>query len=182
MTKQSHVRWILPAALIMAMSCAGPAEVADTPESRAQSAGVLARLEIDSGGLEAVLDDGADWGLSYSAETLKLELGRELTPDESTRVREIMRSSLSEVLTPERWQQVLVEVYSESFTAGELEEIRAFFETPAGHKVLETEALLSRRIEAAGDAVFEEHLEGFIASVDERLAEEFGELDGGATP
>ena len=90
--------------------------------------------------------------------------------------------ALAEILTPERWQQLLVEVYAEGFTAGELRQILAFFETPTGRKVLQTETALSARIESAGDALFEEHLEEFIAHVDARLAEEFEELDGGATP
>jgi hypothetical protein len=181
MTARSLPKVIALVSLLVAVCCAGT-EVADTPESRSKAAAALARLEIESGGLDKVLDDGADWGLSYSTESLELELGRQLTPEESESVREIIRASLAEILTAERWEQVLTGVYSESFTAQELDDIRTFFESPAGGKVLRTESSLADQVGAAGDVVFEEHLDEFVARVDEGLAEEFGELAGGETP
>jgi hypothetical protein len=168
--------------LFLLAACAGAPQVAETPENRSAAAAALGQLEIDSGGLDKVLDDGAEAGLSYASEPLSENLGRELNSDESARVRAIIRSSLEEILTPERWLQVLTEVYAESFSAQELEEIRAFFETSAGAKVLQLDSRLAEQVEAAGDAVFEAHLDEFIALVDEKLVEEFGELAVGETP
>ena len=62
---------------LLAACATGPAQVADTPESRSSAAAALAQLEIDDGGLDKVLDDGAEAGLSYAAEPLSEDLGRE---------------------------------------------------------------------------------------------------------
>ena len=92
---QARLVTVSAAALLSLLAaCApGPPQVADTPENRSSAAAALAQLEIDDGGLDKVLDDGAEAGLSYAAEPLSEDLGRELTSDESARVRAILRSS-----------------------------------------------------------------------------------------
>jgi hypothetical protein len=113
--------------IIIAGACAPGAPVEEGPEQVAQKARELARLEIDGGVFEAIHDEGAELALDSMTETLKLELQRELTEEEGTRVREIVREALAEVLSEDEWEENLTQAYSGHFTASELETIIAFF-------------------------------------------------------
>jgi len=151
-------------------------QVADSPEARQVEAEAFARLSIEGGSRERALDDGAQLGEAYSLETLKIELGRELTEAERETVRGIMREALAGILTPEVWSETLVAVCTEHFTAGELRELNEFFQGPTGAKFLRLESQLGDAVNDRTDAVFKEHIDAFSEQVDERLGQAFPEL------
>jgi hypothetical protein len=151
-------------------------QVADSPEARQAEAEAFAQLSIEGGSLERALDDGAQLGEAYSLETLKIELGRELTQAERETVRGIMHEALAGILTPEVWSRTLVAVCTENFTAGELRELNEFFQAPTGAKFLRLESQLADEVNDRADAVFTDNLDAFISQVDEGLAEAFPEL------
>jgi hypothetical protein len=162
-------------------ACGGAGQIEDTPEMRAEIAREIVRLEIEAGDLDQRLDRGADLAQAYSLDTIRLELGRELTDRELERVREIMRSVLGEFLTAELWEGILVEVYVEHFTASELKAVADFFGSPAGSKVLRLSAQLSEEIDARSDTYFEGKLDAFVARIDEELGEAFPALQEGGS-
>jgi len=162
-------------------ACGGAGQIEDTPEMRNEIARKIVKLEIESGDLDQRLDQGADLAQAYSLDTLRLELGRELTDQELTRVREVMRSVLGEYLTEEGWEGILTEVYVEHFTAPEMQEIADFFKSPAGAKILRLSAQLSDEIEAKADAMFEGRLDEFVNRIDEELGKAFPELQEGGS-
>lgn len=167
-------------ALVLALlaACGGSHShhVADSPEARQTEAKTFARLSIEGGSLSEALEKGAELGEAYSLETLKVELGRELSDAERETVRGIMRDALGEVLTPELWSETLISVCTEYFTAGELHEINEFFQSSTGSKFLSIESQLSDAVNDQADAVFEQNIDAFIARVDEGLGQAFPEL------
>ena len=165
------------ALLAPAIGCAATVGTADSPETRAEIAGELARLSVETGTLERALDSGADLAWGASAETLQLELGRQLTAQEEGRVRDILRVALREFLTPQLWEETISRVYAAHFTAAELDSILAFYGSPAGRKVLELEGVLGNEVDEGLEGPLEEKLDAFIARVDEELGAAFEGLD-----
>ena len=163
-------------ALITACGGSHSHDVADSPEARQDEAETFARLSIEGGSLNKAIEKGAELGEAYSLQTLKVELGRELSDAERDTVRGIMRDALGEILTPELWSETLVSVCAEYFTAGELHEINEFFQSSTGSKFLRIESQLSDAVNDRADAVFEKNIDAFIAQVDEGLAQAFPEL------
>ena len=162
--------------LSLVAACYGSHDVADSPEARQEEARTFARLSMQGGSLDDVLDKGAEVGAAYSLQTMQVELGRELSDEERARVRGIMRDALAEFITPEAWTETLVAVCVEYFTASELREINDFFQSSTGSKFLSVESKLSQEINDRADAIFEENIYAFITRVDEELGEAFPEL------
>jgi hypothetical protein len=165
--------------LVLLAGCAGGGATADSPEARAEIAGELARLSLEVGSLDSALDSGADWAWDASAETLEIEVGRALTEEEQAKVRDVLRDVLTEFLTPALWEETITRVYSERFTADELDSILAFYGSPAGRKVLETEQAVRQAVNLELEGPLEERLEEFIGRVDEELAKAFPDLATG---
>jgi len=165
---------------LLVTACAGQAP-ADTPEARAEQARIVVGLEISGGVLDETLDLGADLAYEQSAQTLALELRRELTEQERERVQAVLRSALAEILTRERFEDALVAVYAAHFTPAELKLAADFYRSPVGTKILATQATVTDEVGKATEAIVEERLDEFIRTVDERLAREFPELAGGET-
>jgi transcriptional accessory protein Tex/SPT6 len=92
-------RIVMFVALPLAVACADPAQVPDTEEARQEGARTIARLSVESGSLREMIDDGAKLAQASTAESLKLELKRELTDAEEEQVLEIFREALAEILT-----------------------------------------------------------------------------------
>lgn len=169
----------LALALLLVTACGGShshQHVADSPEARQAEAQTFARLSIEGGSLNRALEKAAALGEAYSLDTLKIEVGRELTDAEREAVREIMRNALGEILTPEIWTETLISVCTDHFTAGELHEINEFFQSSTGAKFLDIESELSTAVNDQADAVFSENIDAFIARVDQDLAQAFPEL------
>ena len=164
---------VLAAAL--AGACAAPAPP-DTPELRREKALEVARLEVQKGGLDEALDSGADFALAASLSTLAAQLGREPTDSEADRVRAILRSALAEVLTAERWQPAAAAVYARHLTPAELEDVAAFYRSPAGTRILGLQAELSRDLGDAAEEILGQNQDVFARLVDDSLASEFPEL------
>jgi hypothetical protein len=163
-------------ALLAARGGAHTHPLAGSPQGRPTQANTIAHHALEGGSLSEALEKGAALGEAYSLETLKVELGRELSDAERETVRGIMRDALGEVLTPELWSETLISVCTEYFTAGELHEINEFFQSSTGSKFLSIESQLSDAVNDQADAVFEQNIDAFIARVDEGLGQAFPEL------
>jgi hypothetical protein len=162
--------------LAMLGSCGDAAHIEDSPEARIEMARKVVKLEIENGDLDQRLDRGADLAQAYSLDTLRLELGRELTDQELDRVREIMRSVLGEFLTAEAWEGILTEVYAKHFTAHEMHTIYDFFNSPAGKKVMQLSGQMMQEIDSKTDVVFEGQMDAFVGRIDEELGKAFPAL------
>jgi len=169
----------LALSLGLAAGCAGTGATPDSPEKRTEIAGELARLSLELGSLDSALDSGADWAWDASAETLEVEVGRALTEEEQAKVRDVLRNVLTEFLTPALWEETITRVYSEQFTADELDSILAFYDSPGGRKVLKTEQAVRQAVNSELEGPLEGRLEEFIGRVDEELAKAFPDLATG---
>jgi hypothetical protein len=138
-----------------------------------EKARALASFQIEKGVLASTLDQGADLALDYSLDALKLELGRELTPDEKQRARSVLREALEGIYTPERWEVHLADVYSRHFTPAELDTFLSFLQSPVGLRLLEVQHKVENEVSDGGEAILEERLDEFVQSVDEALLREF---------
>lgn len=165
--------------LILAAGCSGTQHHAtpDSPEGRAANAAELARLALELGSYDEILDSGAKLAESSSAAALELELGRSLTDEESATVRGLMRSVIAEFVTPEIWQDSVTAVYAEHLTADELHTLFEFYASPLGRKVLGMEGMLTEEVNTAVDAALEDRIDEFIGRVDEELAAAFPGID-----
>jgi len=170
------VRIMVFVTLSLAVACAGPAQVPDTEQARQEAARAIARLTVEGGSLRDMIDQGAEVAQVSTAESLKLALKRELTEAEQERVFEIFGESLAAILTQEEYEEILADVIAAHFTASEMAETLAFYQSPIGAKILRLEPTLANEIDAKTDAVFENRLDDFIAQADEKLAAEFEEL------
>jgi hypothetical protein len=173
------VRTVIFVALPLAVACAGPAQVPDTQEARQEGARTIARLSVESGSLREMIDDGAKLAQASTAESLKLELKRELTDAEEEQVLEIFREALAEILTQKEYEEIMIGVIAAHFSAPEMAEALAFYQSPAGAKILRLESALAQEVDAKTDALFDDRLDDFIARVDRELANEFAELREG---
>ncbi len=175
---QKHAGFVtLGLILGLTIGCAGPT---DSPEARQELAGELARLSVELGSLDRLLEDGAEMAWSSSADTIRLELGRELTGQEQGQVQRILRTVLSEFVTAELWEETVTRVYAENFTAGELDSMLEFYSSPAGRKSLQLQGKLTQQVDAAVEQALEARIDEFIARVDEELALAFPGLGSGA--
>lgn len=171
---------VLFAAALFA-ACSQPVPIVDSPEARLEQARALTAVEVESGALDAMLDEGAALARDATADLLMLELEREPTAEELTAVEGVMRAGLGEFLTAELWQETVAAVYAENFTAAELQETVAFYSSPTGLKILAHAQVLDQAVGEAVEAALEVHLEEFAAMVDTALAERFPELAEGGS-
>ena len=173
------VRIVMFVTLGLAIACAGPAQVPDTEEAREEGARTIARLSVESGGLREMIDDGARLAQASTSDSLKLELKRELSDEEETRVREIFGDALGEILTQKEYEEIITGVIAAHFSAPEMAAALAFYQSPAGAKILRLESTLAQEVDTQADALFDDHLDDFIARVDMELENEFEELREG---
>ena len=162
--------------VMMSYGCAQPEPLSDTPENRLEQARALTALEVESGALDDMLDEGAALARKATADMLVLELEREPTPEEMADIEGVMRTGLAEFLTAELWQEAVAKVYAENFTAAELQQTVAFYTSPAGLKILSLQRSLDAEVGDAVEAALEVHHDEFAARVDSALAERFQEL------
>ncbi len=167
--------------VMMAVGCAQPAPIADSPEARLEQARALTALEVESGALDGMLDEGAALARQATADMLMIELEREPSEEDLAKLEGVMRAGLAEFLTAELWQETVAKVYAENFTAAELQAIREFYQSPAGQKILSIQRSLDAEVGGAVEAVLEVHSDEFTARIDEALAESFPELSEGGS-
>jgi hypothetical protein len=172
-----HIRLMMfVMAIALTSACAAqPADAARTPEEAARE---LARLSTELGSLGTTLDRGADWALDSSTDSLTLELGREPSEAEKKTVRDILRAVLGEFMTAEIWEESITKVYSQHFSAEELDALIAFYQSPAGRKSLELQDRLTDEVDEVMGAAVEQRMDEFITRVDEELSSAFPELEG----
>jgi hypothetical protein len=147
-----------------AFACAQTPPLDDTAENRLEQARALTALEVESGALDAMLDEGAALAREATTDLLMLELEREPTADDLAAVEEIMRAGLAEFLTAEVWQETVAAVYA-----------------PVGRKILSHGQVLDQAVGEAVEAALEAHHDEFAARVDAALAERFPELAEGGS-
>ncbi len=139
--------WMPVFALVgLVVGCGQVAPMEDSPENRLEQARALTALEVESGALDSMLDQGAELARESTADLLVLELEREPTPEEMKDVEAVMRAGLAEFLTAELWQEVVAKVYAENFTAAELQQTVAFYTSPAGLKILSLQRSLDAEV------------------------------------
>jgi hypothetical protein len=152
-------------------------QIEDNPEVRKEIASEIARLEIESGTYDEMLDDGAQVALDASLDRLKLDMKRELTPGEEKKVHEIYRQALQETLTREEWETILLETYSDRLKAAELDVLLGFLSSEEGRSILSAQKEIDDELaDKAGDLI-EADLDSFGQRVDEALAKAFGTTD-----
>jgi hypothetical protein len=167
--------------LVGILACSQPAPLEDTPENRLEQARALTALEVESGALDVMLDEGAALAREATADLLMLELEREPSAEDLATLEAVMRDGLAEFLTAELWQETAAGVYAANFTAAELQETVAFYGSPTGIKILGLGKTLD---EAVGDAVetaLEAHSDEFADRIDATLAERFPEFAEGGS-
>jgi len=140
-------------------------------------AGDMARLAIELGSLDHMLDRGAElaWGASLDAFTL--EIGREPTEAERVAGRAAIRGALADVLTPATFEEAAVRVYAANFSAAELEEMLVFYDSPVGRKTIQLEEKIAGEVDDAMERILGgEQLDALIDKIDEALEAAFPEL------
>lgn len=172
--------WTL-AVIVGLGACSQPAPLADSPEARLEQARALTALEVESGALAAMLDEGAALARDATADLLMLELEREPTAEDLADVEAVMRAALAEFLTAELWQETVAAVYAESFTAAEIQEAVAFYGSPTGQKILSHGSALDDAVGDAVEAALGVHYDEFAERVDSALAERFPGLGEGGS-
>lgn len=160
-------------------ACSQEAPIADSPEARIDQARALTAIEVESGALDSMLDEGAALAREATADMLLLELEREPTEEDLAQLEAVMRAGLAEFLTAELWQETVAQVYAENFTAAELKETVDFYTSPTGRKILGLQRSLDTAVGDAVEAALEKHQDEFAARVDGALAERFPELAEG---
>jgi len=168
-------------AVLMIGGCSQPAPIADSPEARLEQARALTAIEVESGALDDMLDEGAALARQATADMLMLELEREPSQEDLARLEAVMRAGLAEYLTAELWQETVAKIYAENFTAAELQATREFYESPAGRKILSIQRSLDAEVGDAVEAALEVHSDEFTARVDAALAVSFPELAEGGS-
>jgi len=176
---------ILPLAAVfvvmMAVGCAQPVPIADSPEARLEQALALTAIEVESGALDDMLDEGAALAREATADMLMIELEREPSGEDLAQLEAVMRAGLAKFLTAELWQKTVAKVYAENFTAAELQETVAFYTSSTGRKILSNGRVLDMAVGEAVETALEIHGDEFAARVDAALAESFPELAEGGS-
>jgi len=169
------------AAVLILAACSQPAPIADSPEARLEQARALTALEVESGALDEMLDEGAALAREATADLLMLELEREPSEEDLAKLEAAMRAGLAEFLTAGLWQETVAKIYAENFTAAELQATREFYLSPAGSKIMSIQRLLDAAVGDAVETALEPHSDEFAARVDAALAESFPELAEGGS-
>lgn len=169
------------ATAMIVVACSQPEPIVDTAEARLERASALTVLEVETGALDEMLDEGAALARDATRDLLMLELEREPTAEDLAAVEAIMRAGLAEFLTAELWQETVAGIYADNFTAAELQETVAFYSSPTGRKILSLGRALDVAVGEAVEAALEVHQEEFSARVDAALGERFPELAKGGS-
>lgn len=174
--------YLLVATVVLTVgACSQTTTIPDTPGLRLEQARALTALEVKSGALDAMLDEGAALAREATADMLMLELEREPSQEDLAQLEAVMRAGLAEFLTAELWQETVAQVYAENFTAAELQATREFYESPAGRRIMSIQRSLDADVGDAIDAALEIHSGEFETRINEALAERFPEMaDGGS--
>ena len=170
---------LFAAALFVA--CSQPAPIADTPEARFDLARELAAIEVEAGALDGMLDEGAALAREATADMLMLELEREPSEEDLATLESVMRAGIAEFLTAELWQETVAAVYSENFTAAELQATRECYLSPAVQKILSLQRSHDDQIGDAVESVLAVYSDEFADRIDAALAERFPEFAEGGS-
>jgi hypothetical protein len=178
MLKTTRAGWVVCGLLVvLTAGCAAQPGSSGSSRTAEEAAAELARESVELGGLDRMLDTGAELGWAASLDAFKLELGREPTDDEQERGRATMRAVLAEFLTADLWEESVTRVYAQHFTADELEELLGFYTSPVGQKSLRLEGQLADEIDDGVEQMLgEEGLDRFIDRLDAALSQAFPEL------
>jgi hypothetical protein len=165
--------------VMMTVGCGQVVQIEDSPENRLEQARALTALEVESGALDDMLDEGAALAREATAGMLMLELERQPSEEDLAQLEAVMRDGLAEFLTAELWQETVATVYAKNFTATELQATTEFYESPAGRRILSIQRSLDAEVGDAVETALEVHSDEFAARIDAALAERFPELAEG---
>lgn len=165
--------------VMMTVGCGQVVQIEDSPENRLEQARALTALEVESGALDDMLDEGAALAREATAGMLMLELERQPSEEDLAQLEAVMHAGLEEFLTADLWQETVASVYAENFTAAELQETVAFYSSPTGRSILAAQRSLDSAVGDAVEAALEVHHDEFAARIDAALAERFPELAEG---
>lgn len=165
--------------LLAGSACSQSAPITDSPEARLEQARALTTLEVESGALDNMLDEGAALAREATADMLMLELEREPSDEDLAQLEAIIRANLAEFLTADLWKETVAVVYAENFTAAELQEVVTFYSSSTGRKVLGLQRSLDTAVGDAVEAVLEDYQDEFAARIDAALEERFPEFSEG---
>ena len=176
MYRTGFKRFSIVLVALIFVACAQPVPIEDSPEARLEQARALTAVEVESGALDDMLDEGAALAREATADMLMLELEREPSEEDLAQLEAVLRAGLAEFLTADLWQEVVSEVYAENFTASELQAAVEFYNSPTGRKILSMGQRLDDEVGNAVEAALEIHNDEFVAMVDAALAERFPEV------
>ena len=162
--------------LLTGSACSESAPITDSPKARLELAHALTSLEVESGALDDMLDDGAALARDATADMLMLELMREPSEEDLAELEAIIRASMAEFLTADVWRDTVALVYAEYFTAAELQASVTFYSSPAGRKILSVQRPLDNAVGDAIEAVLDKYQDEFSARIDNALEERFPEF------
>lgn len=165
--------------MALTFACAQTPPPTDTPENRLEQARLLTALEVESGALDEMLDEGAALAREATADIFMFELERQPSEEDLAQLETVLRAGLAEFLTADLWQEAVAEIYAENFTASELQAAVDFYGSPTGRKILSMGKNLDDEVRDAVEAALEAHNDEFAAMIDAALAERFPELAEG---
>ena len=171
----------LAGTILALTACSQTTTIPDTPGLRLEQARALTALEVESGALDGMLDEGAALAREATADMLMLELEREPSEEDLATLEAVMRAGMAEFLTAELWQETVAAVYAENFTAAELQATREFYLSPAGQKILSLQRSLDDQIGDAVESVLDVYSDEFADRIDAALAERFPEFAEGGS-
>lgn len=134
-----------------------------------------ANLELQAGALDMALEEGAETALIGSQTALESALGRNLTAEETAKVKNVFRQALSQLLSPHTWVETTAKVYVRHLSEDELRDLLHFYESDTGQKVLGAQRDLSHDLGDTAERLLDEYQEEFATEVDTRLEKMFPE-------
>lgn len=100
-------------------------------------------------------------------------VGHELTADEESRLRLILKESLQKLVPLSLWEQEMAIVFRRYMSDDEIEEALTFYSTPVGQKLLEIQTKSSAEAGQEIARVFRAGSEELVSEVRARIIEAF---------
>lgn len=139
--------------LVLALACAAPAAAQQATPVRLRAAGEL----VDAMNMQKVMDETAD-------ATIRAQMRD--TPM-LAQFEDIMREFMAKAM---KWDEVrgdFVRIYAETYTEDELRQLRAFYQTPLGQRLLATQATVAGK----SMEVSNRRMQQFLPEMQQRIME-----------
>jgi hypothetical protein len=147
---------VLAAVLLLGIAAPAAAQPAAPPASHLQAAGEL----VDLLKLERSMMTGIE---------IMIEAQTAASP-ELAQYSDIMREFMGKYLGWDRIRPKFAALYAEMYTEPELREIIAFYRTPIGQKMIETEPAMMQRAGEIGEKEVMDHMPELFRMLTERMS------------